>query len=218
MVNAPSPLQMGLFNFMNTQDSIFFSDSKNYIDILSREPTLEMVKEVRNKKGDLEYRYIPKSIIQMQLLLIYGGSDSFEMQRETIGKTGMYGTGVLKVKHPFTGEWISKTGTASLPHDKKLRLGFPNLESHCFLNAVKKLGVWFGQTLNNKEEDSMPDDETLNAEPDIEETKGNLTTQIINCSNLVDLKSYRVIVFSKQGSPELQGLYETRLRDLTKLK
>lgn len=200
---------------MNTENYIFLSDCKNYIDVISREPTLEMVKEVRNKKGDLEYRYIPKSIIQMQLLLIYGGSDSFEMLRETIGKAGMYGTGVLKVKHPFTGDWICKTGTASLPHDSKLRLGFPNLESHCFLNAVKKLGVWFGQTLNNKEEDSMPDDETMDKEPDVEETKSNLTTQVINCNNLTDLKSYRVIVFSKQGSPELQGLYETRLRELT---
>ena len=210
MVNAPSPLQMGLFNFMNTP--------KDYIDLLSREPLPEMVKEVMDKKGNIEYKYIPKSIIQQQLLEIYQGHDSFEMLRETVSKAGMYGTGVLKVKHPFTCDWISKTGTASLPHDKKLRLGFPNLESHCFLNAVKKLGKWFGRDLNIREEDAMPDDETLNAEPDVEETKGNLTTQIINCSNLVDLKSYRVIVFSKQGSPELQGLYETRLRDLTKQK
>ena len=209
MINAPSPLQMGLFNFMNTQE---------YIASISKEPTTEMIKEVRNKKGDLEYKYIPKSIIQQQLLEIYEGNDSFEMLRETVSKAGMYGTGVLKVKHPFSGEWISKTGTASLPHDKKLRLGFPNLESHCFLNAVKKLGKWFGRDLNIREEDAMPDDETLNSEPDVEETKVNLTTQIINCSNLIDLKSYRIVVFSKQGSPELQGLYETRLRDLTKQK
>lgn len=192
--------------------------TKEYIDAISKEPTSEMIKEVRNKKGELEYRYIPKSIIQQQLLEIYEGNDSFEMLRETVTKSGMFGTGVLKVKHPFSGEWITKTGTASLPHDKKLRLGFPNLESHCFLNAVKKLGKFFGRDLNIREEDAMPDDETLNAEPDVEETKENLVKQIVNCKDVADLKTYRTYIFSKQGSPELQGLYETRLRELNKQK
>lgn len=193
-------------------------NSKEYVELISREPLIEDIVEVTNKKGELEYRYIPKSILQKKLLEIYEGNDSFEMVRETVSKSGMYGTGVLRVKHPYSGEWICKTGTASLPHDSKLRLGFPNLESHCFLNAVKKLGVYFGSTLNVREEDAMPDDETLNAEVGEQETKDNMTSQIINCSSVNDLKSYRIIVFSKQGSPELQGLYETRLRDLTKLK
>ena len=193
-------------------------NSKEYVELISREPLIEDIVEVKNKKGELEYRYIPKSILQKKLLEIYEGNDSFEMVRETVSKSGMYGTGVLRVKHPYSGEWICKTGTASLPHDSKLRLGFPNLESHCFLNAVKKLGVYFGSTLNVREEDAMPDDETLNAEVGEQETKDNMTSQIINCSSVNDLKSYRIIVFSKQGSPELQGLYETRLRDLTKQK
>lgn len=192
--------------------------TQEYIDAISKEPTSEMIKEVRNKKGELEYRYIPKSIIQQQLLEIYEGNDSFEMLRETVTKSGMFGTGVLKVKHPFSGEWITKTGTASLPHDKKLRLGFPNLESHCFLNAVKKLGKFFGRDLNIREEDAMPDGETLNAEPDVEETKENLVKQLVNCKDVADLKTYRTYIFSKQGSPELQGLYETRLRELNKQK
>jgi hypothetical protein len=37
-----------------------------------------------------------------------------------------------------------------------MRLNYPALESQCFKNACKKLGVWFGQTLNSESEDAEP--------------------------------------------------------------
>jgi len=188
---------------------------QEYITLISREPTVEMVKEVKNKKGELEYRYIPKSILQRELLTIYDGHTKFEMLRETVGKSGMYAVGLFHYKHPVSGEWLFVSGTASLPHDKHLRLGFPNLESHCFLNAVKKIGPWFGQTLNTSQEDAMPDEDDMKGEePTAEETATTTSQQLINCTTLEDLKSYRLVVYAKTSPKELQELYETRLRQL----
>lgn len=122
-----------------------------YIQALNQEPIPEMVKE-----GD-GYKYIPKSILQYELLKIYNGHTQWEMIRDIVGKGGLWGTGVLKVKHPVSGEWLSNTGTASLKHDKVMKLNYPNLESQCFKNACKKLGKWFGQTLNLEVDDAEPE-------------------------------------------------------------
>lgn len=191
--------------------------NKDYTELISREPTPDMVKEVRNKKGELEYRYIPKSILQRELMTIYDGHTKFEMLRETVGKSGMYAVALFHYKHPVSGEWLYVSGTASLSHENKMRLSFPNLESHCFLNAVKKIGVWFGQCLNTSQEDAMPDEDDMGGEePTPEETAATTSQQLINCTTLEDLKSYRLVVYAKTSPKELQELYETRLRQLKK--
>ncbi len=187
-----------------------------YIQQISKEPTKDMVREFKNKAGEVEYLYIPKSIIQKELLSIYEGHTKWEMLRETVGKVGMYGTGILHYKHPVSGEWLFVTGTASLPHEKKMRLQFPNLESHCFLNAVKKIGVWFGQTLNLNDEDAMPDDVTQLDDISEEERATSLAESLAFCKTMEELKSYRLVVYAKGTSHELKELYETRLRELKK--
>jgi len=187
-----------------------------YIQQISKEPTKDMVREFKNKAGEVEYLYLPKSIIQKELLSIYEGHTKWEMLRETVGKVGMYGTGILHYKHPVSGEWLFVTGTASLPHEKKMRLQFPNLESHCFLNAVKKIGVWFGQTLNLNDEDAMPDDVTQLDEISPEERATSLAESLAFCKTMEELKSYRLVVYAKGTSHELKELYETRLRELKK--
>ena len=135
-----------------------------YIEAISREPLPHMIKEGTG------YRYIPKSILQRELLKIYDGFTRWEMLRETVVNNGLWGTGRLEYKHPVTNEWLYVTGTASLPHDKNMRLNFPNLEAHCMINACKKIGVWFGQTLNKDQEDAMPDEEL----PVIQQSKARL--------------------------------------------
>lgn len=191
-------------------------NNETYVALISREPDKAMVREMKNKKGEVEYLYLPKSIIQKELLSIYEGHTKWEMLRETVGKVGMYGTGILHYKHPVSGEWLFVTGTASLPHEKKMRLQFPNLESHCFLNAVKKIGVWFGQTLNLNDEDAMPDDVTQLDEISPEERATSLAESLAFCKTMEELKSYRLVVYAKGTSHELKELYETRLRELKK--
>lgn len=142
-----------------------FMTNEEYVMQISREPTPEMVIDAKKPDGTIEYKFIPKSILQKELLAIYGGHDQWEMIKDTVGKDGIWGTGVLKVKHPVSGEWIHKTGMGALKHEKNMKLNYPSLEAQCFKNACKKLGVWFGQTLNLDIEDLEP--EEFSMEPKI---------------------------------------------------
>lgn len=119
----------------------------DYVKYISEEP-----KFVETSKGK-EYRYIKKSILQKELLELYGGYVKWKMLRETVTKEGVWGTGVLKFRHPVTNTWLYFTGTASKNHDEGMRYNFPSLESNCMVNACKKIGIRFGQTLNVDEED-----------------------------------------------------------------
>lgn len=194
------------------------SNNEEYIVLISREPTAEMIVEVRNKAGQLEYKYIPKSIIQKELLNIYNGHTKWEMLRETIGSKGMFGTGLFEYQHPVSKEWLCVSGTASIPHEKKLRLDFPNLESHCFLNAVKKIGVWFGQTINLVEEDKMPETEIEAPALSPEQEQEEIYQGIKNAETIDQLKNWRYPAFRKGQIPELQHNYEQKLQELKKQK
>lgn len=174
---------------------------QEYIDYISREPLESMI-----RKGN-GYLYIPKSILQKELLLLYKGHTKWEMLRDSITKNGLWGTGILHYKHPVTNEWLFVTGTASLPHEKKLRLGFPSLEAHCMINACKKIGVWFGQTLNIEEDDAMPDDEellTVNREHE------RLVMLMEDCNTIEELAIYK-----PELPRELMPIYINILRKLT---
>lgn len=193
------------------------TNNVEYLELISREPTAEMVTDVKDKEGNIQYKYIKKSLLQKELLDIYGGHTKWEQLRETVTTKGLYGVGRLEYRHPISGEWLSVTGTASLPHDKKMRLGFPALEGNCFLNAVKKIGVWFGQTLNNTIEDIMPD-ETLDDGDSLteEEKAASLTESLAFCKTVEELKTWRMPVYAKGTSHEIKELYEQRLRELSK--
>lgn len=138
-----------------------------YIELISQEPLHEMIKQGEG------YLYIPKSILQRELRIIYNGLTMWTMLRDTVSKNGLWGTGSISVKHPETGDWLYYTGTASIPHLKVMRLNYPNLEAHAFINACKKIGPWFGQNLNLNIEDAPIEAlETENVQPeDIEMTR-----------------------------------------------
>jgi len=195
------------------------TNNVEYLELVSREPLPEMVTEVKDKEGNLLYCYIKKSLLQKELLDIYGGHTSWEMLRETVTTKGLYGVGKLSYLHPISGEWLSVTGTASLPHDKKMRLGFPALEGHCFLNAVKKIGVWFGQTLNQSVEDVMPDE--IEGEDELvspEQEQETISKAIMAATTIDELKGWRFPTYRKGQNPDLQSQYEQKLRELNKNK
>jgi hypothetical protein len=177
-----------------------------------------MVTEVVDKvSGDISYRYIKKSVIQKELLKIYEGHTRWEMLRETVTAKGMYGVGRFEYRHPVSKEWLSVTGTASLPHDKKMRLGFPSLEGHCLQNAVKKIGVFFGQTLNQSIEDKMPD-ETIDEDAPIsqEDEQIQISLGIMTSKTEDELKGWRFPTYRKGQNVDLQTQYENKLRELKK--
>lgn len=173
---------------------------QEYISLISREPLT-----IEQGKG---YRYIKKSILQKELLFIYEGHTRWEMLRDTISKNGLWGTGILEIKHPVSGEWLHYTGTASLPHERKMRLNYPNLEAHCFINACKKIGVWFGQTLNIDEEDAMPED---NEAPEINREDERLEILIDQCPNIETLAKYK-----DKLTESTRPVYVKKLKELTK--
>ena len=164
--------------------------NKEYIDLISREPTPDMISEAKNKAGEVEYRYIKKSILQRELLNIFQGHTKWDMERDTVTKGGLWGKGVLHYKNPVSGEWLFVSGTASLPHEKKMRLNYPSLESHCMINACKKIGVWFGQTLNISEEDAMPDEDLGDDEQGIEDDAKNVIEKLKEYSNKEDAQEF----------------------------
>jgi hypothetical protein len=49
-----------------------------------------------------------------------------------------------------------------------------------------------------------------------EEKISSLASSLAFCKTVDELKSYRLVVYSKQGTPELQTLYETKYRELKK--
>ena len=181
--------------------------SEEYIKLISREPSLDMISEAKNKDGKVEYRYIKKSILQRELLNIFEGHTKWDMERDNVAKGGLWGKGVLHYKNPVSGEWLFVSGTASLPHDKKMRLNYPNLESHCMINACKKIGVWFGQNLNIDEEDAILDDEV--PETNIEHERWEKL--IDDCNSPEELAVYK-----PQIPKELTKFYMDKLKSFTK--
>lgn len=176
--------------------------NEEYLSQINAEPTPDMVSENRNEKGELEYRYIRKSVLQRELARIYNGHVRWNIVRETITNNGLYGAGILEVKHPVSGEWLHYSGVASLPHDKSMRLNYPKLEAHCMINACKKIGVWFGQCLNIEE-----DEEEQVVEEIINTTEEKLEILIESATTIEELAQYK-----KECPSHLKAKYMSKLK------
>lgn len=183
---------------------------QEYLDIINQEPSSDMICESRDKNGDLQYRYIRKSVLQRELLRVYQGNTRWEMLRDTISKNGIWGVGKLEVKHPVSGEWLTYTGVASLPHERRMRLNYPKLEAHCMINACKKIGAWFGQTINIEEEDDMDDTESEELEI-INVADERLEILIEEAETLEQLATYK-----KDLPPSLKKKYMEKVKTFIK--
>lgn len=197
---------------------------EEYLGMIETEPTEEMVviKE--------EYRYIPISVIWAELRLIYKGNVKWEMLRETVHKDGVYGVGKLWYLPPIitvkkkniygqfqypaqvefedqhNTEWMFLTGTAAVPITKKLRLSYPSLEAHCIMNAVKKIGPWFGSNLNKENEDKELVEDDM---PVINVADERLIALIENAKTLEELGTLK----PKDGLPDgAKAAYHKKLK------
>jgi hypothetical protein len=135
---------------------------EQYNEIINAAPPEDKIKQ--NPDGSL---YLPISYIQPLLYEIYQGYTKMELIRETIHGKGITGVGRLHYKHPISNEWLYQDGSAGLPHGYGLRLDLPSLGTHIMLNAVKKIGNCFGQSLNRDREDLPVEQEVeINIEAD----------------------------------------------------
>jgi len=159
---------------------------------------------VTNSDG---YLYIPITIIQAELMLIYEGYTKWEMLRDVVTEKGVWGVGKLHYRLPFGDqEWLFQTGTASIPITKRLRLSYPSLEVHCILNAAKKIGPWFGQNLNRDKEELDEETEI----PIVNKATERLEVLIENAKTIEDLGKLKE---DCKKNPEANILYMKKLKN-----
>jgi hypothetical protein len=94
-----------------------------------------------------------------------------------------------------------------------LELATPKASSMAVKNAIKQLGGLFGKYLNKSEDtEDLPIEEK---KVTIEEQRESILEGIVSAKNIVDLKSWRSLVYSRACTADHQQLYETKLRQLT---
>lgn len=137
-------------------------------------------KNIKVNKFANNSKYLPIGYIERTLDNVYAGLWTTENFQYKVVLNEIVGTIDLKVFHPVTGTWITRTGAAAvqiqlksekgvpnLPTDidKKilntLTKDFPHLKSECIKNAAKSLGPIFGRDLNRDSEDSYTSLETI---------------------------------------------------------
>lgn len=105
---------------------------------------------------DGSYRFQPISVTERKLDEIFGAEWSWDFQRESFGRGYVTGKGVLSFRHPVSGQWITRSGTAAISLTKSIEMDYPKLESAAILNAAKKIGPVFGRNLNRDRDDAEP--------------------------------------------------------------
>jgi len=190
--------------------------ARNIIE--STPPPAEWVVELPSKSNKSEtYKTIPLDIMEGAMKIIFEEAYISSISSPTItqDKSGKYAVTVVVEYYYKTFEdfvYRSLTGIATVvcPDISMLELATPKASSMAVKNAIKQMGDLFGKSLN-KSEDELEIPEQKQEE---EATPEQLAAQLAACTTIEDLKSYRLVVYSKSSPTELQELYETRLRSL----
>jgi hypothetical protein len=180
-------------------------------------PPSEWIVELpsKSKKGET-YKTIPLDIMEGTMKLIFeeAGIASISSPTITQDKNGRFAVTVSVEYYykPFDGFHSTVPGIASVfaSDIQLLELATPKASSMAVKNAIKQLGDLFGKSLN-KMEDEVEIPQQVKEE---EATPEQLASQLIACSTLDELKSYRLVVYAKGTPSEVQELYENRLRSL----
>ena len=138
---------------------------QNFLVRLNRTPN---EKEIQVNKFAKNSKYIPISFIEMKLDKMFFGMWQTVNFRHSVIVNEIIGDIDLMYKHPTTGEWLTRTGSAAVPiqmesgsksfeverkiHNTLVK-DYPHLKAMCVLNAAKSLGKLFGRDLNREFED-----------------------------------------------------------------
>ena len=112
-------------------------------------------------------KYLPIRHIERKLDEVYSGLWTTQNFRWQVVVNEIVGSIDLLIFHPIAKTWLTRTGAASkmilVPKDKQaipenkiknaLETGFPALKAECLKNAAKSLGVVFGRSINNDDDD-----------------------------------------------------------------
>jgi len=172
---------------------------------------LELPSQVRE---GTTYKALPIDVMEAAAKRIFGQESGIaRISEPTIiqDKTGKFSVSV-SVQYVLQGYYgfhrLHGIATVTSPNLHGLELATPKASSMAVKNALKQLGGLFGKYLNRAE-----DQEELSIEPDEPKlTEEGLAQKLAACTTIEDLKSYRLIVYNKSISPDIQSLYETLLR------
>ena len=211
-------LELGEPIFQKIKEAI--SEDKHQLAwsiIQNTPPPNEWVVELpsKSKKGET-YKTIPLDIMEgaMKTIFLEAGIASISSPTITQDKNGRFAVTVSVEYYykPFDAFLSTIPGIASVfaSDIQLLELATPKASSMAVKNAIKQLGDLFGKSLN-KMEDEVEIPQQVKEE---EATPEQLASQLIACSTLDELKSYRLVVYAKGAPSEVQELYENRLRSL----
>jgi hypothetical protein len=159
MSNLTKDLKVSLQEFKPELDK--------YITKVNTEPAKESI-EI-NKLAN-NSKYLPIGNIEQQLDYVFASLWSTENFRWQVVTNEIIGSIDLKVFHPVSQSWITRTGCASsmiqLRKDaditdvsakikNTLVKDFPHLKAECIKNAAKSLGALFGRNLNRDQENNL---------------------------------------------------------------
>lgn len=187
--------------------------ARNIIE--STPPPAEWVVELpsKSRKGET-YKTIPLDIMEGAMKIIFeeAGISGISSPTITQDKSGRYASTVLIEYYykPFDGFQCTLPGIATVvcPDISMLEMATPKASSMAVKNAIKQMGDLFGRSLNKMEEElDIPEHKA-----EEEATPEQLSSQLVACNTVDELKSYRLVVYAKSSPTELQELYETRLR------
>lgn len=190
-----------------------------YAYIESAEPPSDWILELPSKTNKETYKTIKLEIMEAVMKRIFGHCYISSISSPIINqdKSGKYSVTII-VQYCYLGfdnEYKHLPGIATVVADNisMLELASPKASSMALKNAIKQLGGLFGKYLNKTEEAEveLPSEEKITPEKQVE----SMLEGIVAATTLADLKSWRILAYSKVGTPEIQALYETRLRQLS---
>lgn len=127
--------------------------------------------------------FLPISMVETQLDETFFGLWQTENFRTKLIANEIVGEIELKVFHPITKQWLTRTGAAAVQiqqlkdtsiatiGENKIKntlvKDYPHLKAECVKNAAKSIGKSFGRDLNRKDVDTYnplikTDDESIN--------------------------------------------------------
>lgn len=124
--------------------------------------------DIKTNKLANNSKFISIGIIEKTLDEIFSGLWRIRNFKYTIVVNELVGDLELDIFHPVIQEWITRSGTASVPITVKKGTDFtkiqnkyinacvtviPHLKAECVKNAAKSLGTLFGRNLNRDQDD-----------------------------------------------------------------
>jgi hypothetical protein len=191
------------------------SSLTDVLELIDRmEPPASWVIELPSQIKEGTYKTIPLDLMEAAVKRIFGqesGISRVDAPIITQDRNGRFSATVslaYKVTGDFGAHYLTGMASVTSPNIQGLELATPKAKAMAIKNALRDLGGLFGKYLNKVEDQEI----TESPAESLEERLESLPETLRKVENLEDLKSYRRMVYSKSMSPDIQAIYEEKLR------